>query len=82
MKCAGRFDQNNARPNTVDGLKRSVLLADLERLGALERRPEGVALRDGAPTFARCRTTLAAHYDALRNADRPRLDAILAYAEL
>jgi ATP-dependent DNA helicase RecQ len=61
--------------------KRGVMLADLERLGAIERGADGVAARDGT-LLARFRATLVAHYDTLRNADRARLDAMLAYAEL
>jgi len=62
--------------------KQSVLLADLERLGVLERRGGGFSPCQPRRPADRLCADLAEHYERLRRTDQLRLEAMLAYADL
>jgi ATP-dependent DNA helicase RecQ len=77
-----RLHDFNAIGGAVPKRLRRVLLADLERLGAVEQDGAGWALRIDGPSPEQLRRQLVEGYEARRQADRRRLERMLVYAEL
>jgi hypothetical protein len=84
LDALGRGEVNAIGAKIPKRLKR-VLLADLERIGALEpssNEAAVISLRKDAPCVEQLRRKLVEAYDARRHADQKRLERMLAYAEL
>ena len=72
----------SAIPPNVPKRFHRVLLADLERLGAVEHRDAAWVPRTNRPAYEQLRRRLFESYEARRQADRDRLDTVIAYARL